>query len=194
MTSDARAYYAIVSRLRKAGFPFFSLLPGDGEHECDLVITTESESPMPNRMVMTLEELDEDADVVRGQIISRLAKGQGTLVIGIDPGSRMGMAALYGETMFALRTFISRERLCAEVTTLTERINSRKSLVRIGNGNPSLAQWIATKLLVEQKASIEIVDESGTSIRDTRMKGIQGDQRAAARIALRTGSPFHPPS
>jgi hypothetical protein len=35
-----------------------------------------------------------------------------------------------------------------------------------------------------------VVDEAGTSTRGMRMRGIQGDQMAAARIAFRRGVAF----
>jgi hypothetical protein len=137
---------------------------------------------------MVAEELDDDPGVVRGQIVSRLAGGDGILLIGIDPGLRMGMAAFYGETWLAYRTFNSKDRLCATVVGLVTRTESTKSLIRIGNGSPSLATWIAAKLMQRlPKSVVEIVDESGTSSRNPRTKGVQTDQSAAAKIAFRKG-------
>jgi hypothetical protein len=37
------------------------------------------------------------------------------------------------------------------------------------------------------EATIEVVDESGTSTRSSKMKGVQRDQVAAAKIAFRKG-------
>jgi len=36
-------------------------------------------------------------------------------------------------------------------------------------------------------ATIEVVDESGTSVGGSKMKGVQRDQAAAAKIAFRKG-------
>jgi len=181
-------YYALVSRLRRAGFPFLSMLPGDETGECELILTSKNEASLFGGGVMVAEELDDDPGVVRGQIVSRLAGGSGTLLIGIDPGLRMGMAAFCGETWLAFHTFNSKDRLCASVVSLVNRTESTKSLIRIGNGNPTMAARIAAKLMPRLPQSIvELVDESGTSSRNPRTKGVQTDQSAAARIAFRKG-------
>lgn len=188
MTSEGRAYYALVSRLRRAGFAFLSMLPGDEAGECELILTSKNEMNLFRGDVMVAEELDDDPGVVRGQIMSRLTGGDGTLLVGIDPGLRMGMAAFYGETWLAFRTFNSRDRLCASVVKLVKKTDSKKSSIRIGNGNPVLAAWIAAKLMRHLPHSIvELVDESGTSSRNPRTKGVQTDQSAAAKIAFRKG-------
>lgn len=197
VTFDGHAYYALVSRLRKAGFAFLSMLPNDKSDECELVLTTRKEASLFRGKVMVVEELDDDPDVVRGQIVSRLTGGGGTLLIGIDPGLRTGMAAFYGEARLAFHTYSSRERLLTGVVNLVERVGAVRSLIRIGNGNPSLADWFAAKLMTSlPNTAIEIVDESGTSIRNPHVKGMQTDQSAAAKIALRKGillrAPNHP--
>jgi hypothetical protein len=196
-TFDGHAYYAIVSRLRKAGFQFLSMLPSDRSDGCELALTTRKEAPLFRGRVMVVEELDDDSDVVRGQIVSRLAGGGGTLVIGVDPGLRTGMAAFYGEARLASHTYSSRERLCTGVVNLIEKVGSARSLIRIGNGDPSIANWFATRLIADlPNTAVEIVDESGTSLRSPRAKGMQTDQSAAAKIALRKGAllraPGHP--
>lgn len=191
ITSEVRAYYALVSRLRRAGFAFMSMLPGDATDECELVLTTKREASLFRGSVMMVEELDEDPDVVRGQILSRLAGGEATLLIGIDPGLRMGLAAFYGDERLAFHTFNSKDRLCSSVVKLVSKIESAESLVRIGNGNPILADWIATKLTLRlPRTTFEMVDEAGTSSRTVKTKGAQGDQNAAAKIAFRKGLTF----
>ena len=194
ITSDGRAYYALVSRLRNAGLPFLSMLPADTSGECELVLTTRSEAGLFHGITMVLEDLDDEPGVVRSQILSRLAGGNGALTIGIDPGLRIGMAAFYGETRIASRTFNSRSRLCSGVVRLVKKTEAGRSVVRIGNGDPAQASWIAARLAHRlPRTVIEIVDESGTSLRSPRAKGIQRDQSAAAKIAFRKGPVLHPP-
>jgi len=170
-----------------------SMLPGDESDECDLVLTTKSEASLFGGDVVVLEELDDDPDVVRGQIVSRLARGKETLLVGIDPGLRTGMAAFYGDAWLAFHTFNSKDRLCAGVAKLIEGVRPTKSLVRIGTGNPALAEWFATKLMRRlPKTVFEMVDEAGTSSRHLRTKGVKGDQSAAAKIAFRKGAVLRP--
>jgi hypothetical protein len=188
VTSKAGAYYVIVSRLRKADLPFASILGESDSKECQVVLTTRAEAEQFGGKAVILEELDDDPGVFKGQILSRLVGGQDTLLIGVDPGSRTGMAAYYGEASLAFGTFASAAALCSKVGAFLRKVPAKKSVVRIGNGDPTHAARLAESIRREAPtATIELVDESGTSSRSARMKGIQGDQRAAAKIAFRKG-------
>jgi hypothetical protein len=188
-TSQARVYYSVVSRLMEAGLPFVSLVPGSPLPECDLVLTTEAEASLYGSRVLPVEELDEDAYIFKGQILSRLDGGEETMLVGIDPGTRIGLAAYYGEVKLEFGTFGSVESLCARVAAFVKRVPARKALIRVGNGDPALAMKLVASLAGEVPgAAIEVVDEAGTSVRGIRMRGVQGDQRAAARIAFRKGT------
>jgi hypothetical protein len=190
ITADGRSYYAIVSKLRAAGLPFLSLLPADDHSECGLVITTKKEASSFDRPTISLEELDENQDVVRGQILSRLTEGERTMVVGIDPGTRTGVAAFLGETRLASRTFNSKRGAVSWVARLLERVPSRRLLVRVGDGEPKTAMWLADALAsLIPTAAVEIVDESGTS-RAGGARGLQKDQSSAAKIAFRKGAVF----
>jgi hypothetical protein len=190
VTADGRSYYAIVSKLRDAGLPFLSLLPSDDPQECGLVITTKKEAASFSSPTIPLEELDENPDVARGQILSRLAVGEQIMVVGIDPGSRIGAAAFMGETRLASRTFNSKRGVVSWVARLVEKVPSRRLLVRVGDGEPGTATWLAESLIsMVPEAAVEIVDESGTS-RGGTAKGLQKDQGSAARIAFRKGIVF----
>ncbi|MDG6901819.1 MAG: hypothetical protein JRM80_07650 [Nitrososphaerota archaeon] len=189
-TADSRAYYALVSRLRKAGIPFLSLSPGDSVGECDLVLTTSAEAGQYGAVAVALENLDESGDVFRAQILSRLSKEGRTLLVGIDPGSRIGMAAFLGETRLASQTFNSRSGACNGVVRLVEGVSAERPVIRIGDGDPALAAWLADNLAGRlQNAVVEIVDESGTS-KNPNISGLRKDQGSAARIAFRRGEQF----
>lgn len=188
-TSDGRSYYTLVSRLRNAGVIFTSMLPEQVGEECGLVLTTQAEASLFGDRALALEQLDDDPGVVKGQILSRLAGGKGTLLVGIDPGVRMGVAVYYGEVRLAVRTLNSRERLFDMVADFVELVRHRKSTVKIGNGNPVLADSLAALLTRRLPGTeVEIVDETGTSIRSKHIKGLLKDEGAATRIAFRKGS------
>jgi hypothetical protein len=144
---------------------------------------------------MTLEELDSDPFIFKGQIISQLMDGGEVLLIGIDPGTRIGMAVYYGDASIEFATSDSVESALDSVVAFSKKVPSKKVVARIGNGNPALALVMATSLVSGvPRMAVEIVDESGTSARGAKLKGVQGDQRAAARIAFRRGVPFARPS
>jgi len=194
MTSQARAYYSLVSRLREAGLPFTSLVTGTRCSESDLVLTTRAEVGTIGPGALPAEQLDDDPFIFKGQVLSRMVGGRETLLIGVDPGRRIGMAAFYGGVNLEFSTFGSAEVLCSRVAAYANKVPAKGWLVRIGNGNSALAMGLALSVVNRvPNAAVEIVDEAGTSVKGLRMKGVQGDQRAAARIALRKGIAFNQP-
>jgi hypothetical protein len=187
VTSKAQAYYALVSRLRRAGLPFSSLVPGSDRVECDLILTSREEAPRFGSKAVALEDLDENPGVFKGQLVSKLGDDDAVFV-GIDPGKRTGLAVFYGQTRLAFSTFDSVGGLCSRVGAFADGLPEARFVIRIGNGNRGMAAKLAEALMrAVPRAVVEVVDEAGTSVRTARMKGVQGDQGAAARIAFRRG-------
>jgi hypothetical protein len=187
-TSKARAYYALVSRLRRAGLPFSSMLPDSDFRDCELVLTTADEAGQFGGRALALEELDENAGIFKGQVVSRLVGGEDVILVGVDPGKRTGLAVFYGQTKLAFSTFDSAGAMCSRVGAFVKCVPARRTLIRVGNGNRSMASRLVEGLKREVPgATIEIVDESGTSTGSSKMRGVQRDQVAAAKIAFRKG-------
>ena len=187
-TAKAGAYYALVSRLRRAGLPFSSALPDSEFGDCDLILTTSDEARQFGPRAMALEELDENPGIFKGQVVSRLSGNGNVLLIGVDPGKRTGLAVFYGQTKLAFSTFDSAEAVCSRVNAFSKGLPSSRLLVRVGNGNKSMASRLIDELRIEvPSATIEVVDESGTSAGSSKMRGVQRDQVAAAKIAFRKG-------
>jgi len=187
-TSKARAYYALVSRLRRAGLPFSSVLPDSDLGDCDLVLTTADEAKQFGPKALVLEELDERPGIFKGQIVSHLGGEKDVILVGVDPGKRTGLAVFYGQVKLAFNTFDSAGAVCSRVAAFARGVPSSRVLVRVGNGNRSMASRLVDGLRRDvPAATIEVVDESGTSTGSSKMKGVQRDQVAAAKIAFRKG-------
>lgn len=187
-TAKARAYYALVSRLRRAELPFSSILPDSDFGDCGLVLTTSEEARQFGDRALALEDLDENPGIFKGQVMSRLTVEGDVILVGVDPGKRTGMAVFYGQTKLAFNTFVSVAAVCSRVGEFAKGIPSSRLLVRVGNGNRSMANRLVDGLRNEVPgATIELVDESGTSTASSKMKGVQRDQVAAAKIAFRKG-------
>ena len=187
-TSKARAYYAIVSRLRRAGLPFASVLPDSDLQDCDLVLTTADEIGKFGGRALALEDLNENPGIFKGQLVSRLVGRSEVMLVGVDPGKRIGLAIFYGQTKLAFNTLDSAGAVCSRVGAFARGVPSSRLLVRVGNGNKPMASKLVDGLRREVPgAIIEVVDESGTSTGSRRMKGVQKDQVSAARIAFRKG-------
>jgi hypothetical protein len=111
-----------------------------------------------------------------------------TMLVGVDPGKRTGLAIFYGQTKLAFNTFDSTALVCSRVGDFAKGVPSTRLLVRVGNGNKQMASKLVDGLRKEVPwATIEVVDESGTSTGSRRMKGVQKDQISAAKIAFRKG-------
>ena len=193
VTSRAVTYYAIVSRMRKAGLPFSSVLPGADRGDCTLIVTSARETGQFGGMAVALEDLDENPGVFKGQLLSRLNEGGDVVLVGVDPGTRIGLAVFYGETSLEYSTFGSAAGLSLRVGAFMRGVPAKRFVIRVGNGNPVMAAKLIESLRLEAPdAVIETVDESGTSVRRVRMRGIQGDQGAAAKIAFRKGEVVSP--
>lgn len=186
-TSKAGTYYVLVSRLKQAGLPFVSIFPDSNYEACEVVLTTAEEAGRFGEKALALEDLDENPGIFKGQVLSRLVSDE-VILVGVDPGKRTGLAVFYGRTNLAFGTFDSVGAVCSRVGAFARSMPSSRVLVKVGNGNKSMCASLADGLRKEvPRATIELVDESGTSASSSKMKGVQRDQAAAARIAFRRG-------
>jgi hypothetical protein len=197
-TDDGNAYYDIVSRLKRTHLRFSSLSPGQVVDSAkDLVVTSRAEiSAFGGSAVVTIEDLNEDPLIMEGQLLSRLLdSSRRNLLIGIDPGSRIGVAMFYGGRGLGALTSNSVERSVESLVTLVKEVPHSSLSVKIGGGEPKSSLRLASLLRerLPSSASVEIVDESGTSAGKSGAIGVTRDQRAAARIAFRKGIQFSDP-
>jgi hypothetical protein len=172
------------------------MLPGADDGDCILIITSASEMGQFGGLAVALEDLDENPGVFKGQLLSRLNQGADVVLVGVDPGTRIGLAVFYGENSLEYSTFVSVAELSLRVGAFVRSVPAKRFVIRVGRGNPVTAAKLIESLKLEAPdAVIEMVDESGTSVKRVRMRGIQGDEGAAARIAFRKGevvSPVNP--
>ena len=197
VTDDGNAYYDIVSRLKRTHLRFSSLSPGQAVDSAkDLVITSRTEISAFGGSAVTIEDLNEDPLIMEGQLLSRLLdESRRNLLIGVDPGSRIGMAMFYGGRELGALTSNSVEGSVESLVTLVEEVPHSSLSVKIGGGEPKSSLRLASLLRerLPPSASVEIVDESGTSAGRSGAIGATRDQRAAARIAFRKGTQFSDP-
>jgi hypothetical protein len=164
------------------------MLPDSDFRDCEVVLTTADEAERFGGKALALENLDENPGVFKGQVVSRLNGKNDLVLIGIDPGKRTGLAVFYGQTKLAFNTFDSVVAVCSRVGLFARGVPASRTLVRVGNGNRSMATKLVEGLRREvPDATIELVDESGTSTGSAKMKGVQRDAAAAAKIAFRKG-------
>jgi len=193
-TDDANTYFDIVSRLKGTFLRFSSLAPGEiADPKRDLVLTGKRELSSFGGFAVAIEDRSKDPLIIEGQIRWRcLEASRRSLLIGIDPGSRIGVVVFYGGRELGARTANSVEEVIGLLVRVAEGVPNSSLSVKIGGGEPRSAMRMA-RLMRERlrpSASIEIVNESGTSAGRRGTVGATRDERAATRIAFRKGMRF----
>jgi DNA-binding protein len=200
-TVRGRPYYNITCALRLMELQFDSLSPEEAAvSNAKVIITTQDEAGIVNKkgIVMIDTELEKypaiaKAKILRSIIGERVIDDQ--LIIGIDPGSRIGISAIYMHHEIASAVVESSPQdAINHVAAMLGGIESTKKVVKIGDGNIAMAIQIARMLKMKFKdsISIEIVDEHGTSLpqnTDANRRGVR-DRSSARAIAFRRGKSF----
>lgn len=193
-TDDGSAFYQIVSRLKATRLKFSvpsSWTPKELSE--DFVVTSRKELASFEGDAVAVEDLSEDPLVFEAQLLSRLLdQPRRDLLIGVDPGLRIGVAVFYGGREVGAFTSDSVEKSVGYVAKLEDEVPHSSLTVKVGGGEPKSCFRLAR--LMRQRlppgASVEIVNESGTSAGKRGAIGARRDQRAAARIAFRKGTQF----
>ena len=182
-TEDFEIYHDVVEELRNRQVDF---------------TTIEPDEPLPPHAELLIvgpgEERDEAIPVVvaeRGQArtavdraLSTLREGDGRVVVGIDPGTKPGIAVLVGKTVVSAFQVPLAD---APAVVAREIGDAEDAIVRIGDG----ARLRGSQLVDELDAArIELVDETGTTpYLGTGARGM-GDVLAAVNIARTPGEPI----
>ncbi len=160
--------------------------------DSSLIITTKEESmAIKHDNILLDSELDEDLAIAKAKIFSSLSNNENdTLLIGIDPGKRIGLSILYNYEEIDSR-IVSINTLIELLGRLIVSIDAKKTIVRIGTGDLRLALMIAYEISHRfSSIDIELVDEYGTTSSITnaraRRRGIR-DRLSAKAIAYRRG-------
>ncbi|MFQ5970200.1 MAG: hypothetical protein ACE5J2_06895 [Nitrososphaerales archaeon] len=199
-TLSGKPYYKIISSLKSLGLQFDSVSPEEAARlNSKLVITTKEESSVIEHKNMLLDtELDVEPALIKAKILRSLMSihQDDQLVIGMDPGKRIGIVAFYLEKEIESQVVTSVQRALDLMTVLVNGTKSRKKIVRIGDGNPAMAKQIANNIYArfKEKVVIEFVNEHGTSAlrtMDSDQRGLR-DKLSARVIALRNGRRFRP--
>jgi len=174
-TEDFEVYHDVVNGLRDRGVTFTTIRPGESFPEGTEVVITG-----PDETVEEYRQVRADPDHPRRAIEAALAslRGRGgRTIVGVDPGTRPGIAVLVGDTV----TAAFQEPLEDAPETIREEIDGAVDpLVRVGDGARIQGAKIVEAL---EDVTVELVDETGTTpYLGTGARGM-GDVLAAVNIA-----------
>ena len=138
------------------------------------------------------EVFDKHPTVIRGMIYQKLELDfdQEDLVLGIDPGSRIGLSIFYYGKEIESSFHNSIDNLVSHVIMILAELRAKRKIVKIGNGNMTIAKQISTELNLKFCSSFELefVDERSTSlkIKNYNQRG-KRDMMSAKYITQREG-------
>jgi hypothetical protein len=171
-----------------------SILPNEiNQYDKRLVLTTIREvQNIDTNLVLYEEEFNEDPIVIKGLITQKLESGmhENSLVIGIDPGNRIGLSVFYHQKEIESSTYTSLDELILHVVKILSGLKADRKIVKIGNGNMKIAKQITNLLNLKfcSHFELEFVDERKTSlkIKNYNKRG-ERDKMSARYISQREG-------
>jgi hypothetical protein len=182
LTSDFRVYYELIKSLRLRGESFKSLTFNEPiPMNIGVIITTEDEKARIDfpTLVFATDDLELTIDIA-----IRTLKGKDryqSLIIGIDPGKRPGIAVMGDGEILTTAQVSSPENVYDRVKRAITSYPAEETIIRIGHGDTTHRNRIINSL-TEFGLKIEIADESRT----TRISETP-DIDAAIDIALKRG-------
>ncbi len=188
MTKDFRFFYELVQLMREHRDAFVSLdFDDDVPDTVGVVITTREERPQVRfRKVIANDRPDLALEMARSQLKGR--ESFRTLVVGIDPGSRPGLAIIGDGRVLVAETVSSPERVADEIDRYRKCFQHERLIARVGHGDRTNRNRVI-KSIWNSVDDIEVVDETSTTRRTE-----EPDADAAVSIALGSGyrMPFPP--
>ena len=192
-TVNGRDYYRIVTMLKSFGLNFISMLPEEASlSDAKVIITTESEAPIIKKeSVIVYSEISTYPIVFKARILKNMIGKfhDDILIIGVDPGHRIGIYILYLHDELERTVQSSTRDAIKLITILLKEIHAKEKIVRIGDGHTSMAHCIASEIKTRfrNNVRVEIVDEFGTSRKSSsNRRGIR-DESSAKSIAMKKG-------
>ena len=180
-TADFELYHEAVDLLRDRGVAFTTVDPGDDLPERAAVVVAAPDDPPVAADVERVTATADEARRAVDEALAYLRGDEGRTVVGVDPGTRPGIAVLSGETVVAaFHVPVSN----AVETVHREVADAVDPLVRIGDG----ARLQGARLIDDlDDVPVELVDETGTTpYLGTGARGM-GDILAAVNIARLEG-------
>jgi len=201
-TQDMRLYYKLMKYLKVPRLitRFFTPDQTIPIEDFDLIITTTEsiENIEPNTKIINLKSEEIEPSIVP-RIIGLIARKKASifrkLIIGIDPGKTIGLAAVC-DGMLLYATTTKMNTLINKLKDVVVTFPSEEIVIRVGNQPPYVSNIIFNKLFSflgrEPNITLEIVEESFTTSKKAKLKQQLGiNEGAAFSIAQRSGKQYN---
>ncbi len=151
------------------------------------------ESPKKCKKLLLYEDtFEHHPTIIRGIMMQKLNQDfeEENLILGIDPGQRIGLSIFYYGTEIGRSFYFSVEELVFHIIQVLSGLRAKRKIIKIGNGNMKIAKQIVTMLNLKFCSSFELefVDERKTSlkIKNFNQRG-KRDMLSAKYISQRDG-------
>lgn len=194
-TVEGRSYYKIVSMLKSMNIRFSSLSPEEASRtNAKIIITTKDEASLIRREDLIFDfQLDTSPALFKAMLLKNLTGNyiEDILVVGVDPGNRIGIYVLYLHTELYSTVRSSLREAVKFIMNILSCIKSSKKILKIGNGDSIKCNHIAQEIKNQNgSVRIEIVNEFGTSRNILPNCRRNRDVGSAKSIAFRSGRIF----
>ena len=188
MTKNFRFFYELVQLMREHREAFLSLNFGDDVPDAvGVVITTREERSLVRfPKVVAADRPDLALDMARSKLRGR--ESFRTLIAGVDPGRRPGLAIIGDGRVLVAETVGSPERVADEIDRYRRCFRHERLIARVGHGDRTNRNRVIRSIW-NSVDDVEVVDETSTTRRTE-----EPDADAAVSIALGSGyrMPFPP--
>jgi len=195
VTTSGRAYYNIVSELKRRGLSFLSICPGDPiPMNIKVAITTASEKDKIHcSNILVYDCLSDPSSLVEKALQIASGKTQyREVIVGVDPGKRFGIAVLGDGKVLKIVTAKNVREAVSSIRQMIEIAKADDKIIRIGNGAGDQRVALITLLseMLPPDVLMESVEENGTSKpfrKSSDWKRDLIDGVSAIRISMRNG-------
>ena len=175
---------------------FLSLPPEEASRtNAKIIITTKNEARLFPRQDLIFDfQLDTFPPLFKAMLMRNLSADyfEDVLVVGVDPGNRIGIYVFYLHTELYSTVRSSLKDAVKFIMNILSNIKSSKKILKIGNGDWIKCNQIAQEIKnVNRSVRIEIVNEFGTSRNVLPNCRSSRDVRSAKSIAMRPGRIYY---
>ncbi len=187
-TDNFEFYYDIVKELKQRDIPFVSLSPRDSiPNTVEVVVTSKTEAPIIDHSRVIAVGKDVRMGIRKALNALSGKSSYQRLIVGIDPGTRPGVALLGDGKLLETAYAESPEDVRTIVERYMDGYDFQRMVVRIGHGDKTNRNRTLNSL-TGLAVGTEIVNEEYTTIQSD-----SPDLEAARKIALSKGEAAYGP-
>ncbi len=168
-TVQGKTYFLMVNKLKEQNVPFISLIPGEAvPAKILMVITTEQEKHLVNHQKTLVlhgkDELDRLVEHVKMLLLGKEAYKK--IVVGVDPGGAVGLAALADGKVIEEGNCFSTKELIDSILKIIRNVDFEVTnvSVKMGNGVPIYRELLESlDSTLPPQVVLEVVNEAGTN-------------------------------